>query len=196
MTTRSVETVVVGGGHSELLASDLLRQAGREHVVLERRPALGGGWQDRWDAFQLVGPNWTTSMATYAYAGDDPDGFMTRDELIAHWRAYAAAIDAPVELETDVTSLRSIADEPGPARFRLLTNRGSIDAREVIVAAGPCSRGRRLRSRRASSGPVGVRAHGWHECRGPLRGRNRRTSPATPPLVDPQPGEVGADQLS
>lgn len=137
MTTRSVETVVVGAGHSGLLASDLLRQAGREHVLLERRPALGGGWQDRWDAFQLVGPNWTTSMPSYPYAGDDPDGFMTRDELIGHWRQYGAAIQAPVEFETDVTALRSISDEPGAARFRLTTNRGTVDARDVVVAGGP-----------------------------------------------------------
>ena len=137
MTTRSVETVVVGGGHSGLLVSDRLRQARREHVVLDRRPALGGGWQDRWDAFQLVGPNWTTSTETFPYAGDDPDGFMSKDELIAHWRAYAAAIEAPVELETDVRSLRSIAEAPGAARFRLTTSRGTIDARDVIVAGGP-----------------------------------------------------------
>ena len=137
MTERTIETVVVGAGHSGLLASDLLRQAGREHVLLERRSSLGGGWQDRWDGFQLVGPNWTTSMASYAYAGDDPDGFMTKAELIDHWRAYAAAIEAPVEFDTDVTALRSIADEPGAARFRLTTSRGTIDARDVIVAGGP-----------------------------------------------------------
>lgn len=137
MTARSIETVVVGAGHSGLLASDLLRQAGREHVVLDRRSSLGGGWQDRWDGFQLVGPNWTTSMASHPYPGPDPDGFMTRDELIDHWRGYATAIAAPVELETEVTSLRSLADEPGAARFRLETSRGTIDARDVVVAGGP-----------------------------------------------------------
>jgi len=137
MSARSIETVVVGAGHSGLLASDLLRQAGREHVLLDRRATLGGGWQDRWDGFQLVGPNWTTSMASHPYTGPDPDGFMTRDELIGHWREYAAAIAAPVELETEVTRLRSIAHEPGAARFRLETSRGTIDAREVVVAGGP-----------------------------------------------------------
>jgi putative flavoprotein involved in K+ transport len=139
MHVRSVETVVVGAGQAGLLMSDLLRAAGREHLVLDRRPALGGGWQDRWDAFRLVGPNWTTSMPSHPYAGDDPDGFMTRDELIAFFRAYAAAIDAPVELETDVTRLRALepADGRGAARFRLTTSRGDIDARDVIVAGGP-----------------------------------------------------------
>ena len=39
----SVETVVIGAGHAGLIASWHLGQAGREHVVLERRPTLGGG---------------------------------------------------------------------------------------------------------------------------------------------------------
>ena len=119
--------------------SALLSRGGREHVLLDRRATLGGGWQDRWDAFQLVGPNWTTSVPGYDYRGTDPDGFMGRDELIEHWRRYAAAIAAPVELETDVTAL---AAAPGShtARFRLSTNRGDIEARSVVVAGGPFQR--------------------------------------------------------
>src|SRR5437667_104467 len=73
---RSVESVVVGAGHSGLIVSRLLAQAGREHVVLDRRSTLGGGWQDRWDAFCLVSPNWTTSVPGFDYRRSDPDGFM------------------------------------------------------------------------------------------------------------------------
>jgi putative flavoprotein involved in K+ transport len=138
MIPRSVETVVVGAGQAGLLASHLLTQAGREHVVLERRATLGGGWQDRWDGFCLVSPNWTASVPGLDYSGTDPDGFMPRDELISHWRRYAATIDAPVETDTDVTVLTALDD--GPARFRLTTSRGTIDARDVIVAGGPFGR--------------------------------------------------------
>ncbi len=133
---RSVETVVVGAGQAGLLMSWHLRQAGREHLVLDRRTTLGGGWQDRWDGFQLVGPNWMVSMPGYDYQGAKPDGFMGRDELIDHWRSYAAVIAAPVELETDVERLDSL-EGGGGARFRLTTSRGLIDARHVIVAGGP-----------------------------------------------------------
>jgi putative flavoprotein involved in K+ transport len=134
--TRSVDTVVVGAGQAGLLMSWHLRQAGREHVLLERRSTLGGGWQDRWDGFRLVGPNWMVSLPGLDYRGDDPDGFMPRDEIVDHFRAYAAAIEAPVELDTDVTALDAL-DGPGAARFRLETSRGAIDARSVIVAGGP-----------------------------------------------------------
>jgi putative flavoprotein involved in K+ transport len=132
---RSVETVVVGVGQAGLLMSALLSAAGREHVVLDRRSSLGGGWQDRWDEFRLVTPNWTVGVPGLGYVGADPDGFMGRDELIAHWRRYAEVIGAPVELEIEVTRLVGLDD--GPARFRLTTSRGTIDARDVVVAGGP-----------------------------------------------------------
>ena len=135
---RSVETVVVGAGQAGLLMSDLLGRAGREHVVFDRRSTLGGGWQDRWDAFRLVSPNWTTSMPGLAYRGAEPDGFMPRDELIDHFRRYAAAIAAPVELDTEVSRL--VAHDDGAARFELTTSTGSVLARHVIVAGGPFQR--------------------------------------------------------
>jgi putative flavoprotein involved in K+ transport len=136
-TARSIDTVVVGAGQAGLVASWHLREAGREHVLLDRRSTLGGGWLDRWDAFRLVSPNWTTSVPGYDYQGSDPDGYMPRDEIVAHWSAYAAAIAAPVELETEVTLLGALDGRRGGARFRLETSRGAIDARQVIVAAGP-----------------------------------------------------------
>ena len=134
--TRSVDTAIVGAGQAGLIASGLLHRRGVEHVLLDRRSTLGGGWQDRWDGFQLVSPNWTTSIDGFPYRGSDPDGFMARDELIRHFREYAAAINAPVELGTDVTALRPL-DGRTAARFRLETNRGPLDARHVIVAGGP-----------------------------------------------------------
>jgi len=67
--TRSVDTAIVGAGQAGLIVSGLLRARGIEHVLLDRRVTLGGGWQDRWDAFQLVSPNWTTSIEGFPYRG-------------------------------------------------------------------------------------------------------------------------------
>jgi putative flavoprotein involved in K+ transport len=140
--TRSVETVIVGAGQAGLVMSALLSEAGREHVLLDRRTALGGGWQDRWDAFRLVSPNWTLGVPGLPFDGPEPDGFMPRDGIIDWWRRYAATIQAPVELATDVSRLEAIdeqrsGDGRGGSRFRLTTTRGTIDARDVIVAGGP-----------------------------------------------------------
>ena len=59
---------------------------------------LGGGWQDRWDEFTLVTPNWTSSFPGWAYDGADPDGFMSRDEIAARVARYAEVVGAPVAL--------------------------------------------------------------------------------------------------
>lgn len=125
----------MGAGQAGLAASRFLRQLGRDHVVLDRRTRLGGGWRDRWDAFRLVTPNWCSALPGYPYDGPDPDGFMPRDEIAGRLAGYAETIRAPVHLETAV--LR-VSPGPGGSRggFLVETGRGSITARQVIVAAG------------------------------------------------------------
>jgi putative flavoprotein involved in K+ transport len=128
----AVETVVIGAGQAGLSMSHHLGRAGREHLVLEARPTLGGGWQDRWDEFCLVTPNWSTSLPGFAYDGQDPHGFMPRAEVVSRMARYAAAIGAPVQLGTAVKRLSPRSD----GRFRLDTTDGPIDASSVVVATG------------------------------------------------------------
>jgi putative flavoprotein involved in K+ transport len=131
----SVETVVIGAGHSGLIASWHLRQAGREYLVLERRTTLGGGWQDRWDAFCLVTPNELVGLPGFPYDGPDPGGFLTRAEIVARTADYAGIVGADVRTGVDVVHLEGITG-PGTARFRLRTTTGEIRARNVVMAVG------------------------------------------------------------
>jgi putative flavoprotein involved in K+ transport len=124
-------TVVVGAGQAGLAMSSFLTRGGRDHVVLDRRPSLGGDWQDRWDEFRLVTPNWTASFPGAPYEGPDPDGFMTRDEIAGRVARYASRIDAPVQLEVEVTQLSKPND-----RFLVVTTQGGIAAEHVVVATG------------------------------------------------------------
>jgi len=132
----STHTVVIGAGHAGLLISRLLRHAGREHVVLERRATLGGGWQDRWDAFQLVTPNLLTDLPEYPYDAGDPNGFMTRNEIVARTARFADVIGAPVALQTEVQRVTLAEDRNGAARFIVETSGGSINAVDVVGATG------------------------------------------------------------
>ena len=137
---RSIDTVVIGAGQAGILMSWHLQLAGRDHVVLDRRETLGGGWQDRWDGFRLVSPNWTSGLPGFPYDDPDPDGFMPRDAMVARVARYAEVVGAPVARSTEVTRLG-----PGGAagrRFRLETNRGPIDADAVILAVGAFHRPR------------------------------------------------------
>lgn len=131
---RSIDAVVIGAGQAGLIMSWHLQRAGRDHVVLDRRDTLGGGWQDRWDAFVLVGPNWTTGLPGFPYDDGDPDGFMARDAVAARMRRYAEVIGAPVHASTEVRRLS--INGAGARRFHLETSQGPIEADAVIAATG------------------------------------------------------------
>jgi putative flavoprotein involved in K+ transport len=128
---RRVDVLIVGAGHAGVAMSSLLTQAGRDHLVVERRETLGGGWQDLWDEFTLVTPNWTASFPGWEYDGPDPDGFMGRDEIAARVARYAEVVHAPVALGTDVQRLT-----PHRGGFSAVTSRGKVSARQVVVATG------------------------------------------------------------
>jgi putative flavoprotein involved in K+ transport len=127
-----IDVLIVGAGQAGLTMSGLLSQAGREHLVVDRRDRLGGGWQDRWDAFRLVTPNWTASFPGWDYDGPEPDGFMPRDEIADRVVRYAEVVAAPVALGTDIQRLAP-ADRAG---HLATTNHGTLRARQVVVATG------------------------------------------------------------
>ena len=77
-------------------------------------------------------PNWTSSLPGWEYDGDDPDGFMPRDEITARVARYADVVGAPVELGTEMQRLTPIDG----AGFLATTSRGELLARQVVVATG------------------------------------------------------------
>src|SRR5207247_8242768 len=99
-----VDCVVIGGGQAGLSASHQLTQAGIEHVVLERH-RIGESWRTRWDSFCLVTPNWTAQLPGHPYEGDDPHGYLPRDDIVAYLERYAEGFGAPVRTGVAVQSL-------------------------------------------------------------------------------------------
>ncbi len=89
------DTLVIGAGQAGLAISHELTERGVGHVVLERGD-IGQSWRDRWETFCLVTPNWSVQMPGFPYDGDDPDGFMPRDDIVAYLERYAASFAAPV----------------------------------------------------------------------------------------------------
>jgi putative flavoprotein involved in K+ transport len=105
VTPRAVPVAVVGGGQAGLAASWHLIRAGIEHVVFEAR-TIAHEWADtRWDNFTLVTPNWHCALPGYAYRGADPDGFMTRDQVVGWLAGYAPTFGPPVREHARVTAL-------------------------------------------------------------------------------------------
>jgi glycine/D-amino acid oxidase-like deaminating enzyme len=129
--TPAVDVVIVGAGQAGLSLSHELAAGGVDHVVLERG-RVGETWRGRWDSFCLVIPNWTVRLPGGGYRGDDPDGFMPKNEIVDHLVAYAGRFRAPVREGVTVTSM-----EPGEhGGFFLRTSFGEIRARDVVLATG------------------------------------------------------------
>ena len=87
---RHVPVVVVGAGQAGLSASWYLTRHGVEHLVLERDTAAHAWRDSRWDHFTLVTPNWQCRLPGFPYPGPDPDGFMTREQVLAYLADYVA----------------------------------------------------------------------------------------------------------
>jgi len=129
-----VAAVVIGAGQTGLAMSRYLSERSIEHVVLERGEVANSWRKERWDSLRLLTPNWLNRLPGYRYQGD-PDGYMTMPEIVDYIATYADTIDAPVESNTEVTSVQTADDG-----FRILTTDTEWRAKAVVIASGPYHR--------------------------------------------------------
>ncbi|WP_322013725.1 MSMEG_0569 family flavin-dependent oxidoreductase [Paraburkholderia sp. J12] len=123
---------VIGGGQAGLSMSYYLKQRGIDHVVLEKRSVVHAWREQRWDAFSLVTPNWQCALPDYPYRGDDPHGFMKKDEIVAWLDGFVRHVDAPVREGVVVTR---VTRRPNGG-FLVQTSQGSLSADQVVIASG------------------------------------------------------------
>jgi putative flavoprotein involved in K+ transport len=127
-------SVVIGAGHAGLAMSHCLTARSIDHVVLERGEVANSWKTERWDSLRLLTPNWQSRLPGFGYEGDNPDGFRTMPETIRFIKRYAASFSAPVHAQTNVTSVQT--QDGG---YRVVTDRGTWDARTVVLATGACN---------------------------------------------------------
>ncbi len=128
-----IETLIIGGGQAGLATSYWLKDQGRENLVLDRADRPGHAWRQRWDSFALATPNWTFRLPGAEYRGDDRDGFMPRDEIVACFERYAVESRLPVRFGVEVTAVEALAARPG---FLVRTQGMEYETRNVVVATG------------------------------------------------------------
>ena len=114
--------------------SQCLREHSVDHVILERGRVANSWRTERWDSLRLLTPNWQSRLPGYRFETRDADGFMTMPEVIGFIEHYAHAISAPVQEETEVTSVSTAADG-----FRISTDQGEWRCQTVVLASGACN---------------------------------------------------------
>ncbi len=129
-TLSHVPVAIIGGGQAGLSVSAHLSRKNIDHVILEKHRIAHAWRTQRWDAFCLVTPNWQCQLPGFSYQGNDPHGFMLRDEIVAYVESFAKSIVAPVREGVAVTQLRCDAE----GKYHLETSEGDIMADAVVLA--------------------------------------------------------------
>jgi putative flavoprotein involved in K+ transport len=128
----SYEVVVVGAGQSGLAVGYFLKRQGRRFVIVERSAHVASAWRERWDSLTLFTPRRFSVLPGCRFPGD-PDGYPTRDEVVAYLERYVETLELPVELNSEVKELTQQDD----GRFRLELADRTISADQVVIATGP-----------------------------------------------------------
>jgi putative flavoprotein involved in K+ transport len=108
-----------------------LREKGLRFAIFERGASIAPAWHERWDSLTLFTPRRYSALPGLPFPGD-PDGYPTRDEVIAYLERYAETVALPIELNSEV---RRLSYEGG--RFILELDVRTVTADQVVVATGP-----------------------------------------------------------
>jgi len=126
-----VEVAVVGGSQAGLAMGYYVRRQGRRFNIFERADSVAPAWRERWRSLTLFTPRRYSALPGLPFPGD-PDGYPTRDEVIAYLERYAETFELPVELASEVRRLSREGD-----RFILDVDGRTVTADQVVVATGP-----------------------------------------------------------
>ncbi|KQR98615.1 FAD-dependent oxidoreductase [Williamsia sp. Leaf354] len=131
-----IPVAIIGGGQAGLSVSWHLADRGVDHVVIEARTPMHQWADTRWDNFTLVTPNWHCRLPGYAYDGTDPDGFMTRDEVVDWLAGWLETFAPPLITHTRVTRLAHGADGGFELTLESAGEITTLSCDEVVIATG------------------------------------------------------------
>lgn len=131
--TQRTDVIIIGAGQAGLAMSRCLTGSGLEHLVLDRGATAERWRSERWASLRLLTPNWMTRLPGFTYDGQDPNGYMHKDELVGYLNRYARSFAAPVR---EFTNVLSVSQEPDG--FCVVTDGPTFSCRAVVVASGAC----------------------------------------------------------
>jgi putative flavoprotein involved in K+ transport len=129
MHSTDINTVVVGGGQTGLVAGYELKARGVDFVILDASARVGDAWRNRWDSLRLFTPARMNGLPGMRFPGKGND-FVTKDEVADFLAEYARAMDLPLRSGVRVERVEREGDG-----FVVTTADGeTIRCRNVVVA--------------------------------------------------------------
>ncbi len=129
---KHIPVAIIGGGQAGLSTSYYLQQNQIDHIIFERHTRFHSWRVNRWDTFCLVTPNWQCRLPNFPYNGDDPNGFMVKDEIVEYLEAFTATFDPPILENVEVTKVKHLSS----GLYHIDTSAGNYIADDVIIATG------------------------------------------------------------
>lgn len=126
--------VIIGAGQAGLAMSHHLTARSIDHVVLDRGDVAESWRSERWDSLRLLTPNWMSRLPGHRYEGSDPDGYLTKDQIVSFLECYGRRFGSPVQRHVCVEHVR--ARDVG---FEVVADQGSWTCDAVVIATGASS---------------------------------------------------------
>lgn len=127
-----VQVVIIGGGQAGLSVAYSLEKRGIKDLAIFEKNRVAHSWrEERWDNFCLVTPNFQCRLPDHPYDGDDPEGFMPKDDIVDYVCRFANKVQAPIYEGVEV---KSVIKEDGV--FKVATTIGTWHCDDVVCAIG------------------------------------------------------------
>jgi putative flavoprotein involved in K+ transport len=126
-----IDVLVIGSSQAGLAIGYYLKKNNKSFAIVGKETRIGDIWRNRYDSLILFTPRRYSSLPGMSSRGD-PNGFATKDEIADYLEAYAHEYELPVQLETEVLSLKKESED-----FIVHTNRGKYASKQVVIATGP-----------------------------------------------------------
>lgn len=125
------DVLIIGAGQAGLSMGYFLKQSHLSFLTIDKEQEIGDVWRKRYDSLVLFTPKRYSSLPGLMMEGN-VDEFPKRDEVVEYLKKYATTYSLPIKHGTEVISVEKTKNI-----FHVVTNRGELLAKQIVVATGP-----------------------------------------------------------